>query len=212
MRQLLTSVLLLLFFSGTAHAQEPETLFGSSVDHGGYGAVSLRMSSIQGSDVLLVGGYGGWLIDHRLMLGGGGYGLVTDVRASQVAQDRYNPEGDPLYVDFGYGGFMMEYMIAPNDLIHVNVQALIGGGAVSYRESWYNDDDDWFDDDRRYGGTDVLFVVEPAVHAEINMTSWFRIMAGVSYRYVSGLDELRGIDTDDLRGIAGNLTFKFGAF
>lgn len=203
---------LILFLTITAHAQEQETLFGTDIDHGGYGALSTRLTSIQGKDAAIVGAYGGWLIDHKLMLGLGGFGLTTDVRARSVAQERYNPGGEPLYVQFGYGGFMLEYILAPNDLIHVTLQALAGGGAVSYREHWMDDNDHWNDDDRHYGGNDALFVIEPAAHAEVNVTTWFRIAAGLSYRYVSGIDELQGVDNDDFRGLTGNLTFKFGAF
>ena len=212
MTRLTTLVVLLLFLSITVHGQEQETLFGTDIDHGGYGALSTRLTSVQGTDAAIVGAYGGWLIDHTLMLGLGGFGLTTDVRTRPAAQERYNPNGEPLYVQFGYGGFMLEYIIAPNDLLHITLQALAGGGTVSYREHWTNDNDYRRDDSQRYGGHDALFVIEPAAHAEVNVTEWFRISAGASYRYVSGIDELRGVDNDDFRGLAGNLTFKFGAF
>lgn len=206
-------VLFAFILTAPLTAQEQETLFGSNADHGGFGGVSLRMTSIQGTDALLVGGYGGWLIDHRLMLGAGGYGLVTDVRARPIAQELYSFYNEPLYLQFGYGGFILEYIIMPDKLIHFNVQALVGAGGVSYRENWFDGhNDDWMDDGHRHGGTDAVFVFEPAAHVEVNVTSWFRIAAGASYRYVSGLDELQGVENDDLRNVTGNMTFKFGAF
>ncbi|MDT8323274.1 MAG: hypothetical protein RRA94_04105 [Bacteroidota bacterium] len=208
----LSIFLLITFLSTSLSAQEQETLFGSNAEHGGYGAVSVRFSSIQSTDAVLVGGYGGWLIDHRLMLGVGGFGLVTDVRARPVAQELYSWNNEALYVNFGYGGFMMEYTVAPSELLHFTVQALIGGGGVQYREDWFEHDDDWHNDSRRHGGTDALFVLEPAAQVEVNITPWFRASAGASYRHVSGIDELQGIENDDLKGVTGNLTFKFGAF
>lgn len=208
----LSIFLLITFLTTPLFAQEHETLFGSNADHGGYGAVSVRFSSIQNTDAVLVGGYGGWLIDHRLMLGVGGFGLVTDVRARPEAQQLYAWNNEPLYLNFGYGGFMMEYTIAPSDLVHVTVQALIGGGGVQYREDWFHMDDDWTNDSRRHGGTDALFVIEPAASVEVNVTPWFRASAGASYRHVSGIDELQGIANDDLKGLSGQLTLKFGAF
>ncbi len=208
----LSIFLLISLLTTPLFAQDQETLFGSDADHGGYGAVSLRLTSIQGTDALLVGGYGGWLIDHRLMLGAGGYGLVTDIRARPEAQQLYGWNNEPLYVNFGYGGFVMEYTLAPSSLVHITVQALIGGGGVQYREDWFDHDDEWNNDTRRHGSTDMVFVVEPTANVEVNLTPWFRVAAGASYRHVSGIDELQGIENDDLKGLTGNLTFKFGAF
>ena len=211
----LSMLMLIALLATPLSAQEQQSLFGSDVDHGGYGAVSVRFSSIQNTDAVLVGGYGGWLLDHRLMLGIGGYGLVTDVRARPEAQELYSRDGEPLYLNFGYGGFMIEYTVAPHALVHFTVQALIGGGAVQYRESWFDDDfydDNWYDRSDRRGGSDVLYVIEPAANVEVNITPWFRALAGVSYRHVGGIDELRGIDNDDLKGLSGTLTLKFGAF
>jgi hypothetical protein len=138
---------------------------------------------------------------------------VTDIRARPEAQELYRWNNEPLYLNFGYGGFVMEYTIAPNDLLHFTVQALIGGGGVHYREDWFDGhNDDWFDDNPRHGKTDMVFVVEPTASVEMNLTPWFRVSAGASYLHVSGIDELQGIKNDDLKGLSGNLTFKFGAF
>ena len=212
MRPLIISALLSLLFTGGALAQEHETLFGSDLDHGGFGGVVTKLTPIRGEAGVLVGGYGGWLIDHRLMLGLGGYGLSNQVRASADAEAIYAPADEPLYIEFGYGGFMIEYVIAPSRLLHVNVQALIGGGSVTYREDWH---DDFLDDNpntRRYGRREALFVAEPTVNAELNVTTWMRISAGVGYRFVTGVDELRGLENTDLSGLSGTLALKFGGF
>ncbi|MFZ1729098.1 MAG: hypothetical protein WBQ23_06980 [Bacteroidota bacterium] len=63
-----------------------------------------------------------------------------------------------------------------------------------------------------YGRAESVFVVEPAVNVELNVTEWFRISAGASYRFVSGLNELQGIEDKDLSGPSGSLSMKFGAF
>lgn len=200
-----------LAFTLTASAQEHETLFSSPVDHGGYGGLVSKLTPIRGEMAYMLGGYGGWLIDHRLMLGLGGYGLVTNVRATAQAEQAYSPFGDPLYVEFGYGGLMLEYMLAPHRLVHVNAQLLVGAGGVNYRENWQ---DNWLDDNpgRRYGRTEALFVAEPAVNVELNLTEWMRLSAGASYRFVNGVDGLVGLENKDLSGPSGQLALKFGAF
>jgi len=205
-------ILALAFISLSASAQEQETLFNGDVDHGGFGAVVLKLTPLRGDAGLLMGGYGGWLINHHLMLGVGGFGLVSNVRASADAQAAYHPAGDPLYVEFGYGGFMMEYMVFPHKLVHFGVQALIGAGAVTYRENWY---DGILDDNpsyRHYGLTEAVFTAEPSIHAELYIAEWMRIHAGAGYRFVTGLDDLKGISNKDLSGPSLSFALKFGLF
>ena len=206
----LTILLLLTFITLPLQAQEQETLFSSPVDHGGFGGPLLKVSQIAGETGLLVGGYGGWLIDHRLMIGAGGYGLVSNIRADAAAEEAYSPHGEKLYVEFGYGGIMLEYIIAPSKLLHLNVQTLIGGGSAGYREDWYDDSWDWHGSYR--DRHEIVFVLEPAVNAELNLTTWFRVAGGVSYRYVTGINDLVALQDSDLSGLSANLAFKFGAF
>jgi hypothetical protein len=207
----LIAALLLLAFTLPARAQETETLLSAPVEHGGYGALVLKGSPVGGNMEMLVGAYGGWLINHQLMLGAGGYGLTTEARASQEAQDAYGIAGAPLYLAFDYGGFVTEYTCSPTKLVHATAQLLIGGGAVTYRESYSNHG---FDDynDYHYGPTETVFVLEPSIAIEANITTWFRVSAGGGYRYVSGVETLRGIGNGDLSGFSGNLALKFGAF
>jgi hypothetical protein len=81
---------------------------------------------------------------------------------------------------------------------------LIGGGGVSYKD----ETEDMFDHRRN---ADAFFVLEPSVHANLNVTKFFRIAAGVSYRYVTGLSS--NISTNaDLSGPTAMLTLKFGEF
>ena len=209
------TALFILTLTLTVSAQQQETLFSSPVEHGGFGGVVSKMTSIRGEMAYMVGGYGGWLIDHQLMLGLGGYGLASNVRAESAAEQAYAPDGTPLYVEFGYGGLMLEYILTPHKLVHVNAQLLVGAGGATYRENWYGDwDDDWMDDDRNhhYGRHEALFVTEPSVNVELNLTDWMRVSAGASYRFVSGVDNIVGLKNSDLSGASGQLSLKFGAF
>jgi hypothetical protein len=61
------------------------------------------------------------------------------------------------------------------------------------------------------GETDFLFVLEPAVNAELNVTSWFHLNAGASYRLVSGVSQEK-LENSDFSGMTATLTFKFGKF
>jgi hypothetical protein len=59
--------------------------------------------------------------------------------------------------------------------------------------------------------SDTVFVVEPAIKAELNVTPWMRVTTGVSYRMVRGVNQVM-LRNKDLSGIAGSLGFKFGKF
>jgi len=195
MRQL-AAVLLLCFFTLPLLAQE-ETLIDGEIENGGFGGPVVKFGSINGEAGIFVGGRGGWIINHTFIVGGGGYGLANDVKANVTG-----PYGQ-RYLNFGYGGVELEYIAQSDRLIHFSVMTLIGGGAVG-----------WRDDSVRSGmdaGNDTFFVVEPAAQVNLNVTKYFRMSAGVSYRYISGVSSSAATNAD-LSGPSAVLTFRFGKF
>ncbi|GJQ63314.1 MAG: hypothetical protein SCALA702_23670 [Melioribacteraceae bacterium] len=195
-------LLILIFSSVTLLAQEQETLLKTDrVDHGGYGALAVKFSQINEKFGVLVGGYGGWLINHSLMVGAGGYGLANRIPADDEVQLQ-SPD-KILDIQFGYGGFMLEYIFDPNRLIHYNVKMLIGAGGAGYS---LRDD---------FNATDTkqtaVFVMEIDANIEMNVTEYMRICLGAAYRHVGGND-LEGLADSDLAGPSGVVTFKFGSF
>ncbi len=199
------SILMSLALSAQVNAQE-QTLISGPVENGGFGGPVVKFSDIDNKFAILVGGYGGWLINHSFMIGGGGYGLVNNIHASQAAQLYYGT-GDNLRLQFGYGGLMLEYIGEPDKLVHYSVSTLIGAGGVGYNylDNFYNS----FQEDN--GRTSAFFVLEPSAGVELNVTRFFRLNAGASYRLVRGSD-LPGISDSDLSHLSGYLTFKFGKF
>ena len=71
-------ILLAVLLSYPAMAQD-ETLVSGKTESGGYGGPLCKMGQINGETGIFVGGQGGWIINHRFVLGGTGYGLVNDV-------------------------------------------------------------------------------------------------------------------------------------
>lgn len=192
----------LIIFSLTASAQE-ETLVKGDTESGGFGAPVLKYTSIYDQNTLMLGGRGGWIINHSFVIGGGGYGTVTEVDAPEGVIPMY----DKLDLHFAYGGFELEYIFNPLALGHFSVYLLTGGGTITFAEDFghYNEDN------HMVGGDDFVFVLEPAVNGELNITEWFHINAGVSYRFVTGVEK-EMLEDSDFSGVAGNLTFKFGSF
>ncbi len=190
---------MVLMISLPALSQQ-ETLFSGEIEHGGFGGPVLKFSSVNKEFGLFVGGRGGWIIDHKLMIGGGGYGLVNDVTANRLG---------PLnerYIDFGYGGLEVEWVVNSDKLLHFSFHALIGGGGIQYRNQM---GDITFHDQL----SDGVFVLEPGVTLDLNVTTWFRFSAGASYRYVSGVEENSRLSSnDDLSGPSAIVMLRFGKF
>ncbi|MEM8967193.1 MAG: hypothetical protein AAGE93_12305 [Bacteroidota bacterium] len=178
-----------------------ETLVkGFSITHsGGYGGPALKVSSIGGDMVLFSGGYGGWFLNKKWMFGGGGYGMITQLDVPATASVR---PGQDLHYDMGYGGFLTEYILHSDRMLHLTAHMLIGAGGISQ---------DLEGEPDLQGTESSFFVLEPGVGAELNITEFFRLNGGFTYRIVSGSDT-RGITDSDLSSMAFFLNFKFGFF
>jgi len=180
-----------------AFAQD-ETLIDGPIESGGFGGPVIKVGSFNGEAGMLVGGRGGWILNHSFIIGGGGYGLVNNVKAKVLG-----PYGE-RYLNFGYGGLELEYVSHPHRLVNFSFQTLIGAGGLS-----------WRDPDVKVGmrdsDNDTFFIVEPGVNVTINVTTYFRLSGGVSYRYISGVQSPASNDVD-LSGPSGVLTFRFGKF
>lgn len=188
--------LLVLVFTFSAFAQEA-TLINGEIESGGFGGPVLKVTTINGENSVMVGGRGGWIINHSFVLGGGGYGLVTDVKP-KVSDSIHQ------YIEMGYGGLELEYIASSNDLLHLSIGMLVGGGGIGYK---YEDNNSFNSSHNR----NAFFVLEPNINANLNVTRFFRIAAGVSYRYVSGLKSAVSTNAD-LSGPSAVLTLKFGRF
>jgi hypothetical protein len=179
---------------------EPPTLFGSVNHVGGYGGLSVMYSSIAGNDGVLVGGEGAVLVEHRLALGGAGYGWTREMRGFA------DVDGTPRDLEVGYGGFVLRYSILTGSLVYGSLGAVIGGGAVMLHAD--TDDDDALDNG---GGdeTDEFFVVEPQLSVQINLMRWMRLGLQGGYRITSGVGRL-GYTESDINGFTLGGTLQFG--
>lgn len=208
MKKVLFVITLMFLFMNCSLAQE-QTLFGSGeFTSGGFGGPVIKFTQIKDQSGILVGGHGAWLINHSVYIGGGGYGLVNEVDAGVF--DRFGNEQE---IKFGYGGFEIGLIFMPQQLLHIDARILVGAGGVKNMTPFDLDEPDtWvdlpFDENHK---TDAFFVLEPEVNIELNITTFIRMNAGISYRYVDGID-LNNLSDDDMSGMSVGLGFKFGAF
>lgn len=207
MKKTLLITALLICFIGSSFAQESEyrTVFGSGrkISHGAYGALTFGYTSIDGRDALMSGMKGGWIIDHRLTLGFSGTGFMNDLRfTDKLSNEAVNMAG-------GYGGLLIEPIIAPFAPVHIAFPVIIGAGGVAYvnYNRWnydsYSEPTVW--------DSDVFFVLEPGVEIEFNVVRFMRLAVGASYRHTSEV-MLLNTNKDVLRGFNGTFSLKFGKF
>jgi len=206
---IMLSVLTAIMYAMPIMAQE-QTLFSGKTEFGGFGGPVWKTTMLNDDWGLMMGGRGGWSINHVLSIGGGGYGLTTNIPAP--VSDRY--------LNFGYGGGIVEVILASDKVIHLTTNVLVGGGGVNFRKDWEEMNGDWEDCyrcsydkdyDPDFTPTDSFFVIEPGVELEINVAKFFRVGLGVSYRYINGI-ETEGLKDKDLSGISANVILKFGKF
>jgi len=219
----LTLLLALIMVIGFTNAQddysnnEVQTIFSSGRNNGGYGAFSIGYSEIDGSDAFVGGVRGGFIFDHKLAIGLGGYGFVNNLDNHSY----HNSTNDNLYMAGGYGGVFIEPIVGGTKPVHVSFPILLGIGGVALTEDDW--DWDWEDDNYHNNNTydsDVFFVVEPGIELEFNLSRFFRMAATVSYRFTSDVEFTKynndpvfeGISSDALRGLNFGMVFKFGKF
>jgi hypothetical protein len=165
-----------------AQAQQMETLSSSFKNKSGggkklsaYGALLGKVSTFDDRFAVLTGGYGGVFLNKKIMLGAGAYSMANSLKVDNFDDGRK--------WNLWYTGGVVEYVHNSDKLFHWSAGALIGGGGVSQRSNHDRGRD--HDRDRVYE-SNGFFVVEPYINAELNITSYLRIVAGGTWRQIMG--------------------------
>lgn len=186
-----------------------KTLFSKGAKIRGYGALDVKYSEVYKDNSMLVGAHGGIIVNQHFILGLGAYGLSSVNRF-----DGIDPN-EELYLYGGYGGLMIGYTIAPKEVIHISFPVLIAGGGFQVSDrNYFNDiiNNDEVRLDHEIERSTAL-VIEPGVEVEINITKFFRLGLGGSYRMVRGVSLARNEITDsDLSNWSTHASLKFGKF
>lgn len=190
------SVTLFIFCTFCAHAQK--TLLPAHLSHGVYCAPHIAAASF-GPDHqsgLFAGGRIGWIIEHRYTVGIQASQLWTNIKAD------WTPSEEQLYLNFSYAGIRLSYCYRSEDVVHIELFALYGGGVAGYRRQEFGDYDNVQDE---------LQVFEPGMAVELNMTHFMRLGASLSYLVVHGI-ELPDMSDQDFSGPRFALFFMVGIF
>lgn len=187
--------------------EEIKSLLSKGNDLNGFGGADLRVGDFIGERALIVGAYGGLLINRRYLFGVAGYGLVTNLEFEGIVPGQTEPK--MLNLHGGYGGIIFGPSIAPKELIHVSIPIFFGAGAFEVVDKNFFANN--LADAEFTVENTVFFVVEPGLELEFNISNYFRLGFGASYRYITGT-ELINISDDDVTGFAGMVSLRFGRF
>ena len=206
-----------LLFVAFANAQETQksndemnTVFGKGgkVKLGWFIGIDPGYTQFDKRDVWLGGMSLGMIINHNFTIGLTGRGWTN--HESLYFENIADSAG---YLEGGYGGLLLEYTLFPKSVVHVTFPVMIGAGGASYVTKGQNQD--WTGDHNDNNCTsldsDGFFVCEPGVRAEVNIFKFMRLNAGVSYRYVGGL-QLVNTSSDMMNNFTATVGLKFGKF
>jgi len=183
------------------------TLFGDNISYGGYGGLRVGYTQVADYDAMTFGARGAWIVGHSVAIG-----LAANVFITESTND-YSLADDWSSLAGAYGGFLLEPIFFGKKPIHFTIPMVVGLGGISYDEY----DDYYLTEDT---GWDEFFVFEPGLDIELNLTRFFRLAVGASYRFTSDVslgfyDSSTGLtvyNKDDLNSFNAHLTFKFGKF
>ena len=171
-----------------------QTLFQDLKIVGAFGGPFVEISSINGQTGADVGG-GGALILNNFFIGG--YGQGADFADFEI------PDGEDAgqyNLRLGHGGFWLGYTPWNDKVFHLYSSAKLGWGKASLRQ----DKDNYL--------SDRVFVATPEIGFEVNVTQFLKVGFSGGYRFVSGVEKLPGLDTEDFNSPVGSITFRFGGF
>jgi len=191
----------------------------NKIDNGFYASMTFGWTQIDGENAFIIGPRIAWIANHYFALGIAGGGFSNFMHFPP--EDEYYAK-DEYFMAGGYGGILLEPIILARNPVHVSFPITIGGGVVTANSKNGWTDYSYYYDDENF---DVYFVFEPGVDLELNITKFFRIAAGASYRLTNELDmtysyfnEQEGsmvthdIDKHALNAFNVKLALKFGIF
>jgi hypothetical protein len=213
MKKILLFPVILILFATTLQSQDPEfeyykgkeikTLLGRNRPGGSYGSITIGYSIIDNKNAVLIGARVSGIASHYIGVGIGGTAFINEYHDEPTINRQVHLSG-------GYGGVYIEPVLLPRFPVHLSFPVLLGAGGIS---SVSTDTDS---NKRDIEDTKVFLLIEPSAELEVNLTRFFRLALGASYRYPTsfniGTSGTPPASAESLRGFSYKLTFKFGRF
>jgi hypothetical protein len=182
---LLITCLATLILPGDVQTQESGEVTGLA-------GATFGLTRLAGSVEALVGGWVGLAFRDRFAIGGFGLGMpgVVELEGAGLRQE----------LRFGYGGLMLDFRPPDEGKILVGGRLLLGAGNAQVRAQPIGNQ----------LGSDNFIVLEPQAIAELPRHSLVRLTITGGYRLVYGVQDLPGIERNDLRDWTVSLSVAIG--
>ncbi len=142
-----------------------------------------------GSPVIKVTTLGG---SSAVLFGGRGAAVLNHTLA--IGGGGFGLPGRRQERAFGYGGPTLNVIFFADKLVHFDVGTMVAWGGA------------------RLGDLESdVFVLEPEVNLELNVTRNMRVALGASYRHVADVGSATGLGKE-FSGLTGSLGIRFGTF
>lgn len=183
--------------------QKIKTLFTKDKRDGFYGGLSVGYAPIDSKDGLVASARGCFIMDHYFAFGLGGTMFVNGLEDMSTWENGMPQASQRTYLAGGYGGLVIEPIIAPLSPVHISFPMMFGVGAATTFETYYYSD--------YYSVAQTFTVFEPMAEVEVNFTRFMRLGVYVGYRFTSKLN-IEGISSQALNNYSTGVSLKLGMF
>lgn len=141
---------------------------------------------------IAVGGLGGVAVGDFMF---GGFGMTA-------YYNRVNLEKFSYDKSISYGGLFTAYTLFAEEEAHLFANIRLGQGKVHLKSQ----------ENTGLDISDNIYVLNPEVGMEVNVSSWAKFIISASFRWVNGVDQGLGMTNADFENYAVGMTFRFGKF
>jgi hypothetical protein len=192
-------------FKDTYNPHEIKAIISAENELEVFGGTDIKVGNVNTERAMLLGAYGGVMVNRHYMLGLAGYGIATNPKFQGVLMDGTLRK---LTINGGYAGVMLGGVIWGSNIVHIAIPVILGAGSLSLS------DDNFFQNNLSTDFTiesSTFFVGEPGFQLEFNFTPTLRIATGVSYRLVQGL-QLINLSDRAMSDWTATISIRFGRF
>lgn len=131
------------------------------------------------------------------------------IEGKLIFTDQVNVDGayedETISYALGYTGLCIEPVILQSKPVHIVFPIFMGAGGFAYTHSLGNNS-------TSDSPSTAIFVFEPGMDVEYNVSNWLRIGLGASYRLINSIDDDANPYVANSNGLSYALTFKMGWF
>lgn len=178
-----------------AQDSEIKTIFDGKFEHlSGYGGTFMSFSRFNGQFAQIMGGNGALLLNHKIIIGGYGKSLTTDVLSNSEINEFENTK-----IKLNDGGLMLGLVHTYYSAIHITTYCMAGYGVAALKAETVQEEKG-------------ILSINPVMEIEMNITQYLRFGFGANYNLYYGIERIADLKADNFRTPGIFISFKAGWF